>query len=268
MVVARKFAFWPGSVLPGQSVRRADSDLVTCLTFHCFGRTDNKLVWVSLRLANRPSLASKWKLNTSLPEIWDIRVRVENLIQRALVGAVIGNRWWGSLKYRIRDFAIKYSQQLQLNRAKKAKSLENRLFLTVERGDSVAVDLARWDLERETNERYKGFVVRNRLNRVSNEAVRCNAFMRKKDLRRFPCRYIECVKSPDRRVLRSKNEIREAFRAHFRNRFACCPDLQVQDYHNYLADYPRFGEAEAASCEGVVTECEVRNALKQVGLNK
>ena len=26
--------------------------------------------------------------------------------------------------------------------------------------------------------------------------------------------------------------------------------------------------AEAASCEGVVTECEVRDALKRVGLNK
>ena len=26
--------------------------------------------------------------------------------------------------------------------------------------------------------------------------------------------------------------------------------------------------AEAASCEGVVTECEVRDALKQVSLNK
>ena len=40
-------------------------------------------------------------------------------------GAVLGNKWWASLKYRIRDFAIKYSQQLQLNRAKKAKSLED-----------------------------------------------------------------------------------------------------------------------------------------------
>ena len=32
--------------------------------------------------------------------------------------------------------------------------------------------------------------------------------------------------------------------------------------------HPRLGAAEAASCEGVVTECEVRDALKQVGLNK
>ena len=31
---------------------------------------------------------------------------------------------------------------------------------------------------------------------------------------------------------------------------------------------PALGVAEAASCEGVVTECEVRDALKQVGLNK
>ena len=53
------------------------------------------------------------------------------LIQRALVGTVIGNKWWVSLKYRIRDFAIKYSQQLTLDRAKKAKSLEDRFSRTV-----------------------------------------------------------------------------------------------------------------------------------------
>ena len=45
-----------------------------------------------------------------------------------------------------------------------------------------------------------------------------------------------------------------------------CPELQVQEFRNYLADFPRLGEAEVASCEGVVTECEVRSALKQVGL--
>ena len=76
---------------------------------------------------------------------------MENLIQRAFVGAVIGNKWWGSLKYRIRDFAIKYSQQLQLHRAKKAKSLEDRLSWAVV---AVAVDLARGNLECEASERY------------------------------------------------------------------------------------------------------------------
>ena len=95
-------------------VRRADSDLVTCPTFHWLGRSDHKLVRVSVQLVNRPSLGSYWKFNTSLLEIWDFRVRLENLIKRA----VIGNRWWASLKYGIRDFAIKYSQQLALNRAK------------------------------------------------------------------------------------------------------------------------------------------------------
>ena len=111
---------------------RADSDQFTCPTFHWLGRTDPKFVRVSLRLVNRPSLASYWKFNTSLRHF---RVQLENLIQRALVGVVIWNKWWASLKYRMRDFAIKYSQQLALNRAKKAKSLGDRLSRAVEGGN-------------------------------------------------------------------------------------------------------------------------------------
>ena len=262
MDVDRKFALCPGLVRV--LVRRADSDLVACPTFHWLGQSDHKLVRVSLRLANRPSPASYWKFNTSLLEIRDFRMQPENIIQRALVGAFIRNKWWVSLKYRIRDFAIKYSQQPALNRAKKAKSLEDRISRAVEVGDSVAIDLAKGDLERKTSECYKGFIVRNRLKRVPNKAVKCSAFMRKEELRRFPCRYIECVNAPNECVLRSSHEIHEAFQTHFRDH---CPDLQVQEFRNYLADFPRLGEAEAASCKGVVTECEV-SALKQVGLNK
>ena len=62
--------------------------------------------------------------------------------------------------------------------------------------------------------------------------------------------------------------MRDAFRAHFRDRFARCPNLPLQEFRSYLADFPGLGAAEAASCEGVVTECEIRDALKQVGLNK
>ena len=62
-------------------VRRADSDLATCPTFHCLERTNHKLVRISLWLVNRPSLASYWKFNTSLLEIRDFRVRLGNLIQ-------------------------------------------------------------------------------------------------------------------------------------------------------------------------------------------
>ena len=64
--------------------------------------------------------------------------------------------------------------------------------------------------------------------------------MRKEELRRFPCQYIECVNAPDGRVLRSNREIREAFRTHFRDRFARCPDLQAQVFRDYLADFPRL----------------------------
>ena len=97
--------------------------------------------------------------------------------------------------------------------------------------------------------------------------MKSNAIARE-EVRRFPDRYIDSVKTPDGLLLRSSGKMRDAFRAHFRNRFARCPDLPFQEFRSYLADFPRLGAAEAASCEGVVTECEVRDALKQVGLNK
>ena len=135
-------------------------------------------------------------------------------------------------------------------------------------GDSLGVELARRDLERENSERYKGYVVRSRLNRVLYEAVKSNATAREEEARRFPDRYVASVKTADGRLLHSSREIRDAFRAHFRDRFARCPDLPIREFRSYLADFPRLRVAKAASCEGVVTECEVRDALKQVGLNK
>ena len=72
------------------------------------------------------------------------------------------------------------------------------------------------------------------------------------------------VKTADGRLLHSSREMRDAFRDHF----ARCPDHPIREFRSYLADFPRLRVAEAADCEGVVTECEVRDALKQVGLNK
>ena len=246
-------------------VRRADIDFVSCPTFHLIAWTDHKPVRVSLRLANRSSLAGYWKFNTSLLEIRDFRERLESLIKRALVGVVTENRLWVSLKYRIRDFATKYGRQLNLDRTKEAKSIEDRLSRAVAGGDSLSVELARTDLERESSNRYKGFVVRSRLKSVLYEAVKSNVTARGEEVRRFPDRYIDSVKTPDGRLLRSSGEMRDAFRAHFRAR---CPDLPLQEFRSYLADFPRLRAAEAASCGGVVTECEVCDTLKQVGLNK
>ena len=68
-------------------------------------------------------------------------------------------------------------------------------------------------------------------------------------------------------MLRANREIRDAFRAHCRDRFASCPDLPLQKFRSYLADFPRLAAAESACCEGVIIECEVRDALKHVGTN-
>ena len=92
--------------------------------------------------------------------------------------------------------------------------------------------------------------------------------MREEEVRRFSFRYIDLVKSPHGDEHWSNRKMPEAFRAHFCDHFARCPDIPVQEFWSYLADFLRLREAEAASCESLVTECEVRDALKQVGYNK
>ena len=193
------------------TVRRADTDFVTCPTFHFIGQTDDILVRVSLWLVNRPSLAGYWKFNTSLLEIRNFPDRLEYLFQRVFVGAVTGNWWWGSFKHRISDFAVENGHQLNLD-----KTLEDKLFRAMKGGFP---HLARWDLEREASKRCNGYVVRLRLKRVPNEAVKYNAFALEEEVRRFPFRYIDSVKSPDGHVLLSNCEMLEAFRVHFRDRF-------------------------------------------------
>ena len=166
-----------GSYLDRVLVRRADLDFVSCPTFHLIVWTDHKLVRVSLQLANRPSLAGYWKFNTSLLEIQDFRERLESLMKRVIVGAVTGNRWWVSLKHRIRDFATNYGRQRNLDRTKEPKSIDNRLSRVVAGGDSLNVELARGDLESESSERYKGYIVRSKLNRVLCVRKKCEGFL-------------------------------------------------------------------------------------------
>ena len=227
-------------------VRRADTEFVRCPTFHWRELTDHKLVRASLQLVNRPNLIGYRMFSTSLLEKRDFRERPETLIQRALVEAVTENKWWGSLQYKIKDFAIKCSKQFNLNWDKKAKSLYDRFSRAVERGDFLDVDLARRDLEHEASERYKCFVVRARLKRVPYVAVKCGVFVRTEEVRRFSHRYTEFVKSPDGHM---QSEMRGAFRAHFRDRFARCPDHSIQEFRSYLADLLRQ-EAEAALLRG------------------
>ena len=138
----------------------------------------------------------------------------------------------------------------------------------MERGNFFAVDFARQDFVCEASERYKGYVFRSRLKRVPNEAMKFKSSVHEKEVRRFPSRYIESVKSLDGRVLVSNRKMQDAFRAHFRDRFVGCPNLPVQDFCSYLANFPHLREAETAICEGVVTECGIHDAVKQVGHNK
>ena len=71
---------------------------------------------------------------------------------------------------------------------------------------------------------------------------------------------------PDGCMLGSNHEMCDTFRTYFHDHSVCSPDLPVLEFRSYLANFPHFWEVEAASCEGLVTECKVCDALKH--LNK
>ena len=98
--------------------------------------------------------------------------------------------------------------------------------------------------------------------------MKTNVTAHEKEVQRFPDWYIDSVKTLDGCMLQSNWEMHDNFQAHFRDRYACCPDLLLQEFHSYLTDFHHLGADEAARCECVVTECEVHDALKQVDLNK
>ena len=107
-----------------------------------------------------------------------------------------------------------------------------------------------------------GFVVRSMLKKGFNEAVKSNT---NTQVSRQVYRFCHV---PDGRMLRMNREMHDAFQVHFRDRCAHCPDLQLQKFRSSHVDFTRRGAAEVAGCEGVVTECKFRDALKHVGLNK
>ena len=52
-------------------------------------------------------------------------------------------------------------------------------------------------------------------------------------------------------MLGLNREIHEAFQVDFCDRFARCSGLLVREFRNYLADFPRLREAEAAAARVV-----------------
>ena len=120
-----------GSYLDRVLIRRADSDFVSCPMFHLIAWTDHKLVRVSLRLANRLLV---WPATgSSIPPYWRYGTSGTGW-RRALVGAVTGKRGWVSFKHRIRDFSTTYGRQLNLDRTKEVKPIEDRLSQVVAEG--------------------------------------------------------------------------------------------------------------------------------------
>ena len=85
--------------------------------------------------------------------------------------------------------------------------------------------------------------------------MKCNTLAREEEVRRFPSWYIDRTSRQTGSCLSQIARVTKGA-------------LPVQEFCCYLAGFSHLQEAEVARCESMVTECEVHDILKQVGLNK
>ncbi|CAE1178594.1 unnamed protein product [Acanthosepion pharaonis] len=190
------------------------------------------------------------------------------MIQRELTGAVVGNAWWGKLKSKIRTFAADFSRRLNLDRRAAQTALEEKVDRAVKSRVSGDIVLAKAELASLLIKKDQALVVRARLKRMSSEATNMAAELRAEENRNADKRHIACVTLPDKRTVTTSAGICEAFRLFFQDLFTREPGLSSAQFDAYLADFPCLEAAEAARCEGPITESEIWDALKQVGLDK
>ena len=58
------------------------------------------------------------------------------------------------------------------------------------------------------------------------------------------------------------------FQLYFKKLFTKEPRLSSAQFDTYLADFSHLSATQVAGCEGCITEDEVQDALKSVGLDK
>ena len=250
-------------------VKRVDLDYIGGPSFEPYKDSDHKSLCVSIRLDKaRCRMSGYWKFNLSLLAEADFRNQLELTLKRELTGAIMGNRWWANLKDSIRSFAADYGRRLKSARVAEQRSIKDKLDRAVLAGDSGQVNVAKAELASLQIKEYQALVVRARLKRMSCEATNMAQELRAEELRHATDRHIASVTSPEG-LRRTTNEaICGEFRQYFLKLFTREPGLSSAQFDAYLADFPRLSATEAAGCEGLIKEEEIRVALKSVGLDK
>ena len=144
--------------------------------------------------------------------------------------------------------------------------LKAKLDRTILAEDSGSVSIVKAKLASLQIKEHQALVIRARLKRMSCDAMNMAQELRAEELRHATDRHIASITSPDEQR-RTTNECRE-FRQYFLKFFTREPGQNSAQFDTYLAVFPRFTASEAAGCEGRITEDEVRQALKSVGLDK
>ena len=154
-------------------VRSTDRSSVSCPEVQIVGYTDQKPVTCAVKLerTNRRG-PGYWKLKASFPARKDFRDRVSALVKRELTGAIINNRWWLSLKRKIKTLATSFSREIAIENSRVEDELVSRLEETHRGAIANDVLAARMALDHFFDVKHEGCVVRARVRALKHEGTK------------------------------------------------------------------------------------------------
>ena len=214
------------SYLDWMSARWVDVDYLGGPSFEPYKDSDHKMLCVSIKLDKaRCRISGHWKFNSSLLDWKDFQDQLELMLKRELLGAIIGNSWWGKLKDSIRSFAADYSRRLKLDKVAEQRVVESKLDRVVLVGDNGEASIAKVELATLQNKSCQALVVRARLKRMSWKVANMTQELWVEELRHAVNWHVASVKSVNEQHRTTNDAICKEFWQEFENLFTREPRL-------------------------------------------
>lgn len=254
-------------------------------------RTDHSLITVSFLLEESRRGRGFWKLNTSLlndPEyLTQIRSHIKEVIcQYAQDGQNVHNKnvlltiddqlFFETLKMEIRGYTISFSGRKKKERVQKEKTLEGEINkMEKQLSQNPSTELAdiiqsqKEELKRLREPSIQGMMIRSRARWVE-KGEKPTRYFCNLEKRQYTSKVISWVDTGDRIVTEQGDILKE--QAAFYNKLYSSTDPQVDskeiEFFTREKIIKKLSVDQKVSCEGSITEEEVKSSIKMMANNK
>ena len=242
-------------------------------------KTDHKSVAMNLNIEKNKKGPGNWKLNTSILKDKTYVQNIKLLIMKVKTDYAFLSKQmiWEMCKVKIKEYTIGYC----INKQTIKRNIMKELEIQIEQKEQKLTESNykhKIQLERDTlvnnlhnfvEEQKNGAKIRSRAKWVE-EGERCSKYFYSLEKKNYSNNTIKQLKKENGTFTSNNKEILEEEYAFYKNLYKA-DDIPKEDIKTYLRDTGNINilyEHEANTLEGIISETECQNALRNMKLNK